>query len=187
MSSCKFDNEKDGRLVELYRENVEDLECRSNSSHLNKRRRMAWEKITKSLNTENRTNFTWEQCKKRWQNIKSVAKSTNAAKKRSQSKTGGGISEAKPLSETSTKVIDLLGETAGFKGCDGGVETPVLFTGLTSHEFTEVIEECSESTAQEEPIAGASIDLNRDPKRKEARRIKFTIDDLRQKQMEVSA
>ena len=59
----KFDNEKDGRLVEPYRKHREDLECLGNSSHQNKRRN-AWNHITQAINNENRTNFTCEQCKK---------------------------------------------------------------------------------------------------------------------------
>ena len=95
----KFDHEKDGRLVELYREHREDLECLGNSSHQNKRRRNAWNHITQAINNENKTNFTWEQCIKRWQNIKSVAKATNAANKKSFFKTGGGPQDRKPLSD----------------------------------------------------------------------------------------
>ena len=63
---------------------------------------------------------------KMWQNIKSTAKTQNAANKRSLKKTGGGPFDAFPLSDTSTKVIEFLGETAGFEGCKDGVDTPVL-------------------------------------------------------------
>ena len=60
----KFDPEKDGRLVELYQDHREKLECIGNTSHQNKRRRSGWKSIAKAINNENRTNFTWEQCKK---------------------------------------------------------------------------------------------------------------------------
>ena len=125
----KFDTEKDARLVELYRENQEDLECLGNSTQANKKRRLSWEKIARCNNVENRTNFTWGQCKKRWQNVKSVAKFANSANKRSRHQTGGGSNDAKPLSDTSNMIIDLPGETAGFTGCEEGMETSVSVCG----------------------------------------------------------
>ena len=123
----KFNTEKNSRLVELYQDHRKKLKCIGNTSHQNKRRTSGWELIAKAINNENRTHFTWEQCKKRWQNIKSTAKAQNAANKRSLKKTGGGPFDAFPLSDTSTKVIEFLGETTGFEGCEDGLETPVLW------------------------------------------------------------
>ena len=82
----KFDTEKDGRLVEFYQDHREKLECIGTTFHQNKTRRSGWESIAKAINNENKTNFTWEKCKKRWQNIKSTAKAQNASNKRSLKK-----------------------------------------------------------------------------------------------------
>ena len=175
----KFDNEKDGRLVELYREHREDLECLGNSSHQNKRRRNTWNHITQAINNENRTNFTWEQCKKRWQNIKSVAKATNAANKRSFFKTGGGPQDRKPLSDTTNKVLDFLGETAGFQGCYGGVETPLNSENSPAVSNPVLLNESEPlpETKDSQPCKPKLAKVKSKPK--------ITDEELREKQMEV--
>ena len=45
----KFDTEKDGRLVELYQDHREKLECIGTTFHQNKTR-SGWESIAKAIN-----------------------------------------------------------------------------------------------------------------------------------------
>ncbi len=57
---CSFDGEKDKRLVELYQEYWEALEGSGNASEMNKKRKLAWETIATTINTENQM-----KCRKR--------------------------------------------------------------------------------------------------------------------------
>ena len=75
----KFDTEKDGRLVELYQDHREKLECIATTFHQNKTRRSGWESIAKA-NNENKTNFTWEKCKKKVAKYKIYSKSPKRCK-----------------------------------------------------------------------------------------------------------
>lgn len=71
-SVSKFDSEKDARLVELYRESRDALESIGNSSCVNKRRRQAWHSVANTLNRENRTSFTSDQCKIKIKNFRNT-------------------------------------------------------------------------------------------------------------------
>ncbi len=123
---CSFDGEKDKRLVELYQEYRQTLEGSGNASETNKKRKAAWETIATTINTENRTKFTSDQCRKRWKNLKSTAKSASTTVTKARKRTGGGEIEAKELSSSQQLVVGVLGESRGFIGEPEAVETPIF-------------------------------------------------------------
>lgn len=91
------------------------------------------------------------------------------------------------MSDATNQVIELLGETAGFKGCDGGIETPVLSTEAAVSDVDTSFS-CDEEIPPMNvppPLPVTSPALSTSAiKSKKSRKI--SDDDLRQKQMEVS-
>jgi hypothetical protein len=111
------------RLVDLYRERQQRIECLHDKPGLASDRRKAWDEITTILNSEG-GKFSASQVKKRWQNLKMKTKQAHVALKRERQKTGGG-EQPKELSEIQQAVIDVAGSSKAFHGEDKYVETPI--------------------------------------------------------------
>ncbi len=114
-STPRFNCEHDRRLLDLCQERLKVLEGGGKTSEINKKKGAAWTEIARIINSEKRTNFEPEQCRRRFQNLKAQSKNANAKHTKSRRLTGGGKNEVPPLTETQEAVIGLYGNTRGFK------------------------------------------------------------------------
>ena len=165
----KFNPEKDGRLKELHRENSELFASLGNTYHQSKKRRAIWYHIAKSINEEYGTHFTWEQCRKRWQNIKSAAKLNN---KKYVSRSGEENLERKPID------IAYLAETVVLGGSEVGDIEPMFEESMPPFPMM-MNESLAETNMRKNPESErVMVEINEKPK--------ITEDDIREKQMEVN-
>ena len=119
----KWTEERELRLVELCSIRQSEIDGTGNSNDINKRRNSAWDYITSLLNAETRSNFDKNQVKKKYQNLKSSAKSKIAENVKSRNKTGGGLHISKALTEAEKQLEGTLGQTRGFTGEKNYVES----------------------------------------------------------------
>ena len=144
--TSKWTEERELRLVELCGIHQNDIDGTGNSHDTQKRRNAAWNYITETLNAETRSNFNLSQTKKKYQNLKSSAKSKIAENSKSRNQTGGGVHTAKNLTEAEKQIEAMLGTSKGFTGEKSFVESQ-LFPGreninpnqIDESIFTQVI------------------------------------------------
>ena len=141
----KWTEERELRMAELCIIRQSEIDGTGNSNDINKRRNAAWESITTCLNAETRSNFDKTQVKKKYQNLKSQAKSKIAENATSRNKTGGGIHIPKILTAAEELLEASLGQSKGFTGETNFVESRI-FPRTENHDpnqtgdsvFTEV-------------------------------------------------
>ena len=131
----KFTKEEELYIIEFYEENQNILEGSGANAAIKKRD--AWNTCARVLNSKNPAGKkNGEECRKKWHNLKAKAKSQNAERKRSASKTGGGPPSVSHFVETDEKIISILGNTPSFNGVEGGIESGIAQT-QPAHESDE--------------------------------------------------
>ena len=135
----KWTEERELRLVELCTIRQAEIDGTGNSNDTNKKRNAAWESITSCLNAETRSNFDRTQVKKKYQNLKSSAKSKIAENVKSRNQTGGGLHIPKTLTEAERQLEDSLGQSKGFTGEKFFVESRI-FPQTESFEQNQTID-----------------------------------------------
>ncbi len=136
------------RLIQLVNQRLNAITAKGNSAATNAKRDSAWLDISKILNAENRRSgiaVTAAQCKKKWQNLTSSAKGKNASLKKSRRLTGGGKSDATPLTTCEEKIVGILGSSRGWTGEPRFVESPIGFprSGSSSSLVSADSRDCS--------------------------------------------
>ena len=203
----KFDADRDASLIELYQKSRRQIECTGNSIQQKNTRRAAWEAIAKTINDEHQTYFTMEQCKKRWHNIKYVAKVQNTVKRKYSKKSESGhLSDQKPFASISSKVLEIREKTPGSSSDDNGeISTSPVTSKQFLHDSLLIPFSLSEPISSkstfllEAPLPQTSTTssqhcynnvINKKQKLSDtadviSKKPKLTMDDIREKQMEV--
>ena len=114
----------DLRLIELVNDSlhVSVIQNKQRVAGIDKKKKEAWETISIKINAEFGTKLSKKQVEEKWRYLRRTSKSANASFRRSQKETGGGRPPA-CLSETQLKMVEILGESAGFSGISGAIET----------------------------------------------------------------
>ncbi len=63
----RFTPELDKRMVELVEKNLAVIEAGGKTSNANQKKNAMWKSIAEQINSENKTNFKPESCRRRWQ------------------------------------------------------------------------------------------------------------------------
>ncbi len=153
-AKAQFNAESTKRLIELYEPRRNLLKGKSAKPEANKKRTEAWKYITNVLSVEFGVQFTMEQVKKRWQNIRSEAKQQNQDAKKVRKVTGGGKVEETDftISDQTQAILSLEQDTQAFSGFEDSVET-VVFSEEVIVESEDVVESEKDRSFEEEPIA----------------------------------
>ena len=130
----KWTEERELRLVELCSIRQSEIDGTGNSNDTNKRRNSAWDAITSCLNAETRSNFDKNQVKKKYQNLKSSAKSKIAENVKSRNKTGGSLHTPMALTEAEKQLQETLGQTRGFTGEKYFVESHIFSQAASNNQ-----------------------------------------------------
>lgn len=120
----RFLAEEEVAIAEFHEEHKHLLDGTCNKPEAQQRRRQLWSDLAKKLNALNPSaNRTWDEVKKKWQNLKSKAKVKHTEEKRSLLATGGGPSSSVKFTAAEEVVISNLGTTPQFSGIPGGIES----------------------------------------------------------------
>lgn len=88
---------------------------------MNKRRQLAWGKVTSAVNAVGEQDRSSNEVQKKWSCLTSAAKSKNAQQKRELNKTGGGPAIS-VLTATDKAILETL-PFASLDGISGGIDT----------------------------------------------------------------
>lgn len=113
------------RFIDLVHEKNDTLTNKERTAHSDNAKREAWKYITDRINAEYASNMTVKQAEDKWKYLKRTSKQANATFNKEIRNTGGGPAPKK-LSLPQTKVVELLGETASFKGIQNSVESAIF-------------------------------------------------------------
>lgn len=112
-------------LREKYADHKDVLISKFNTTVTNKKKKEAWEEITKSVNSLGHEKRDVADVKKKWKNCISDAKMAYHANKAERTKTGGGPAPA-DITDDQFEIIKLNQDNVGFIGLSDGMETEEL-------------------------------------------------------------
>ena len=110
----------------------------------NDKKKQAWKAIARAVSAVGVASRTPEECRKKLQCLRSVAKTKAADLSRARRMTGGG-SPPPPLTSLDTSVLDLVPATS-YEGIEGGVDT-----SLTASSIEVSMADISDASSTEPP------------------------------------
>ena len=120
--SSNFTMDEDRVLQETWAKHKDFLSAPQSNKVTNAGKAKVWESISSTVSSVGYAHRSATSCKTRLKNLTSTAKRVFNEFKNSQRITGGGP-PPKPPSASIMKTIELLKDTAKFKGVDGGIST----------------------------------------------------------------
>ena len=84
-----------------------------------------WEDVTRRVNALGVCLRKEAEVKNKWRNLSRGAKGKFTPERKERSKTGGGPAPQKPT-QAAENIINVLKDTASFKGIDGGLESSII-------------------------------------------------------------
>ncbi len=128
--NAPFFTEKEvSRLIELVKEREVTCFPNSRTPCADKIRNKAWQEVVDFLNAEFGNKRTVDKVYKKWDNVKSIAKKSVAADKKSRGYTGGGRPVPEPTANESI-VAEMYADSPAFNGLENPMKVEFFVQNL---------------------------------------------------------
>ena len=160
-----FSVDEDRVLRENYAKHKDILTSAQSNKVTNKMKNGVWKSIAASVSALGHENRDANACKIRWKNLSSTAKRAFNEYRYSQKVTGGGTPPKSP-SAAVISTIELMKDTAKFKGVDGGISTfhvPTPPNVSLSESFLDGTEEQENATSPRPRTLARPVPTTKNP------------------------